>query len=97
VREFLRDGPPTRLRLREETLSGTLFALTSGQADLAIGVAEATNNSDIHTRPLGDVSFVYAVAPHHPLATAVEPDCPTRCCASTGRLPRQTRSRVAMA
>lgn len=70
---FFAMGPPTRLRLREETLSGTLFALTSGQADLAIGVAEATNNSDIHTRPLGDAHFVYAVAPHHPLATATEP------------------------
>jgi DNA-binding transcriptional LysR family regulator len=70
---FFAMGPPTRLRLREETLSGTLFALTSGQADLAIGVVEATNNSDIHTRPLGDAHFVYAVAPHHPLATAAEP------------------------
>ena len=70
---FFAMGPPTRLRLREETLSGTLFALTSGQADLAIGVVEATNNSDIHTRPLGEAHFVYAVAPHHPLATAAEP------------------------
>jgi DNA-binding transcriptional LysR family regulator len=32
--------PPTRIKLRDETLSGTLEALTSGQADLAIGVAE---------------------------------------------------------
>ena len=27
----------------------------------------------IHGKPLGDVSFVYAVAPHHPLASASEP------------------------
>jgi DNA-binding transcriptional LysR family regulator len=36
--QFFALGAPTRLRLREETLSGTLEALTSGQADLAIGV-----------------------------------------------------------
>ena len=35
---FFALNPPTRLRLREETLSGTLEALTSGQADLALGV-----------------------------------------------------------
>ena len=70
---FFALGPPTRLRVREETLSGTLFALTSGQADLAIGVPDNTHSSDIHTRLLGDVRFVYAVAPHHPLASAQEP------------------------
>ncbi|MEO7152569.1 MAG: LysR family transcriptional regulator, partial [Burkholderiaceae bacterium] len=31
-------GPPTRLRLRTEVLGGTLEALVTGQADLAIGV-----------------------------------------------------------
>ena len=35
---FFSLAPPTRIRLRDETLSGTLEALTSGQADLAIGV-----------------------------------------------------------
>ncbi len=70
---FLALAPPTRLRLRNETLSGTLEALTSGHADLAIGVTEPTNNADIHSKPLGDIHFVYAVAPHHPLAAAPEP------------------------
>ncbi len=64
---------PTRIRLRDETLSGTLEALSSGQADLALGVAEASTMAGIHGKPLGDVSFVYAVAPHHPLASASEP------------------------
>lgn len=65
---------PTRLRLREETLSGTLEALASGQADVAIGVsADGAAKPDIHTRLLGSVGFVYAVAPHHPLAHAPEP------------------------
>ena len=70
---FLALDPPTRLRLRDETLSGTLEALTSGQADLAIGIAEPTHIADVHGKPLGDIHFVFAVAPHHRLASAVEP------------------------
>lgn len=70
---FFALNPPTRIKLLDETLSGTLAALTSGQADLALGVPESTNYAGIHGEPLGDVSFVYAVAPHHPLATAEEP------------------------
>ncbi len=70
---FLADRPPTRIRLRDETLSGTLEALTSGQADLALGVADLIPTAALQTQPLGDVRFVYAVAPHHPLAQAPEP------------------------
>ena len=70
---FFALSPPTRIKLRDETLSGTLACLTSGQADLALGVAESGNNVGIHSKALGDVSFVYAVAPHHPLASAPEP------------------------
>jgi DNA-binding transcriptional LysR family regulator len=66
--------PPTRIRLRDETLSGTLEALTSGQADLALGVTrDAATHAGIQGQPLGEVEFVYAIAPHHPLANAVEP------------------------
>jgi len=70
---FLAQNPPTRIRLRDETLSGTLEALISGQADLALGVADLISNSRLAVRPLGEVQFVYAVAPQHPLATASEP------------------------
>jgi DNA-binding transcriptional LysR family regulator len=71
---FLALSSPTRLRIRHETLSGTMATLTSGQADLALGVAlEQHLASDIQHRVLGDVPFVFAVAPHHPLATAPEP------------------------
>lgn len=71
---FFALDPPTRLRIRTETLSGTLEALSSGQADLAIGVvSEASGFSGIQMRPLGIQRFVFAVAPHHPLARAVEP------------------------
>ncbi|EYC51673.1 LysR family transcriptional regulator [Hylemonella gracilis str. Niagara R] len=75
---FFTLGAPTRLKLRDETLMGTLEALTSGQADLAIGVVlEAgdisTGNVGLQSKPLGQVEFIYAVAPHHPLASAPEP------------------------
>jgi DNA-binding transcriptional LysR family regulator len=71
---FLALGAPTRLRLRYETLSGTLAALTSGQADLALGVVlEPGLKTDIRHAVLGEIAFVFAVAPHHPLAQAPEP------------------------
>lgn len=71
---FFALGTPTRLKLRDETLSGTIEALTSGQADLAIGGAlEPTTSAGVQSKPLGSVQFVYAVAPHHPLARVEEP------------------------
>lgn len=71
---FFSLNPPTRLRLREEALSGTLEALTSGQADLSIGVAiEPGIHKSVQSKPLGSIHFIYAVAPHHPLADAAEP------------------------
>lgn len=71
---FLALQAPTRLRLRHETLSGTLAAVTSGQADLALGVVlEPGLGSDIRHAVLGELPFVYAVAAHHPLAHAPEP------------------------
>ena len=68
-------GPPTRLRLRNEVLAGTWEALVSGQADLAIGVGmgigtDRPSAPGIQVEPLGEVAFVFAVAPHHPLAAA---------------------------
>lgn len=67
-------GPGTRLRLRTDVLAGTWEALVSGQVDLAIGVAgHHANPGGIELRPLGELPFVYCVAPHHPLATAPGP------------------------
>ena len=71
---FFALAPTTRLRLREEVLTGTLEALVSGRADLAIGVGmEPGTTVGIKSQPIGDLSFVYAVAPHHPLAAEPEP------------------------
>ncbi|MEJ8856640.1 LysR family transcriptional regulator [Variovorax robiniae] len=70
--------PPTRLKLRNETLLGTIEALSVGEADLAIGtVLDASSlaftATGIRTRPLGELRFVFAVAPHHPLARVTGP------------------------
>jgi DNA-binding transcriptional LysR family regulator len=73
-KDFLALDPPTRLKLRDETLSGTLEALTSGQADLALGVVlDAGTAAGLQREPLGTVRFAFVVAPHHPLARAPEP------------------------
>ena len=67
-------GPGTRLRLRTEVMAGTWEALVTGQADLAIGVGtEAPPPPGVETKALGELEFVFAVAPHHPLATISGP------------------------
>jgi DNA-binding transcriptional LysR family regulator len=69
-----REGPATRLRLRSDVLTGTWEALITGQVDLAIGVNDLhANPGGIELRPLGEVAFVYCVAPHHPLAAVEGP------------------------
>ena len=70
----LGSSPGTRLRLRSEIMAGLWEALVTGQADLAIGVMMNTPpQPGIELRLLGEIDFVFAVAPHHPLAQATEP------------------------
>ena len=67
-------GPGTRLRLRTEVLAGTWEALTSGQADLAIGVGiDRGPPAGVQMKELGEMAFVFAVTPHHPLAALTAP------------------------
>lgn len=74
VEAFYALAPPTRLKLREGILSGTLEVLSSGRADLAIGVAvNASNVAGIQLQELGELVFCLAVAPHHALAQLPEP------------------------
>ena len=67
---FYAEGAPTRLKLRAETLSGTIEALQTGLADLALGVPGDLAQPEVQTAPIGSVMFVFTVAPHHPLAAA---------------------------
>ena len=59
------------LRVTHEVLGGTWEALAEGRADLVIG---ATNEppalAGVQWRELGQMRWVYAVAPQHPLAKA---------------------------
>jgi DNA-binding transcriptional LysR family regulator len=72
--DFLASNPPTQLKLQSETLSGTWDALVRGEADLALGVvAETRSMPNLRAKTMGDVPFVFAVAPHHPLAALPEP------------------------
>jgi molybdate transport repressor ModE-like protein len=71
---FFEVAPNTRLRLRDEALSGTLQAVASGEADLALGVPLETGATmGLQSRPLGELEFVFAVAPHHPIAALPQP------------------------
>jgi DNA-binding transcriptional LysR family regulator len=64
----------TRIRLIYEVLGGTWDALVTGRADLAVAaLGDAPAGGGIRTLPFGEVEFVFAVAPGHPLATAAEP------------------------
>jgi DNA-binding transcriptional LysR family regulator len=73
-RAFFELDAPTRLTLRYESLSGTLAAVTSQRADLAIGVvADASTVADLGVRQMGSSEFVFVVAASHPLANADEP------------------------
>ncbi|MFM2405668.1 MAG: hypothetical protein RL223_3548 [Pseudomonadota bacterium] len=71
------DGEPpgTRLRVRAEVMTGLWETLLDGRADLAIGVSmqHAGSHPDIQVRPIGDIEFIFACAPHHPLAQAELP------------------------
>jgi DNA-binding transcriptional LysR family regulator len=70
--------PPTQLRIRTEVLAGVWEALLTGRADLAVGLAPDPARSsgldmELDSETLGTVKFVFAVAPHHPLAKLPEP------------------------
>jgi len=71
---FYQAVPHTRLRLSTEVLGGTWDALVGGRADLVIGApGDGPPGGGYATHPLGEAEFVFAVAPHHPLAGEPEP------------------------
>ena len=56
-----------------EALAGGWDALHSKRADIAIGVSGELPKGLFHTHKLGEMSFVFAVSPHHPLASGNTP------------------------
>ncbi|RQS14850.1 LysR family transcriptional regulator [Burkholderia sp. Bp8998] len=74
VHEFDALAMETRLHLSTEVLGTTWDALISRRANLVIGATgEPPALTDIVARPIGTLRYVFAVAPHHPLATMQEP------------------------
>jgi DNA-binding transcriptional LysR family regulator len=74
VAEFFDRRHGTQIRILREILGGTWDALVTGRADLAVGADASMPTGGGYTiRPLGIVEFVYAVAPHHPLARVKKP------------------------
>ena len=74
VAQFHADGHETELRLSAEVLAGCWDALLSGRADLAIGApGDTPPGGGLATRPMGAIDFIFAIAPHHPLAASPEP------------------------
>jgi DNA-binding transcriptional LysR family regulator len=78
ITAFDQERSGTRLRFSCEVLSGVWESLMTGRADLAIGAAYdgpdlIRMSGGFRTRPLGDIEWVFAVAPSHPLASAPDP------------------------
>lgn len=74
VQEFYQLGLPVEVQLVEEVFAGTWDALQARRIDLAVGADQMSRPAGAFTmRSLGRVPFVFAVAPHHPLASEALP------------------------
>ncbi|MCR6661675.1 MAG: LysR substrate-binding domain-containing protein [Luteimonas sp.] len=63
----------TRLRIVQEALSGTWEALLDARVDIVVAVGEGPSGGGYVSETIGEVGFVFAVAPSHPLATVDHP------------------------
>ena len=74
IEAFYNVADQTRLRIVRESLSGTWDALLERRVDLLVGAAgEGPSGGGFTAEPIGASAFVFAVAPHHPLAAATHP------------------------
>ena len=74
IDEFYALGFGTRIKVLQEVYGGTWDALVSGRAEISIGIpGDAPTTGGFSIKPLGILPFVFAVAPHHPLASINEP------------------------
>ena len=69
IRAFYEAADQTRLRIVKEALSGTWESLLDRRVDLLVGAAgEGPSGGGYTAEPLAHMSFVFVVAPSHPLA-----------------------------
>ena len=74
LEDFYAQGFGTHIRILREVYGGSWDALISRRAAISIGApGEGPPGGGYSIRPLGTVRFVFAVAPHHPLAALPEP------------------------
>lgn len=74
IREFYELGVPVEVQLIEEVFAGSWDALQSRRIDLIVGADQFSKPAGAFTtRRLGEMAFVYAVSPDHPLAAAQQP------------------------
>ncbi|HET8850166.1 MAG TPA: LysR substrate-binding domain-containing protein [Marinobacter sp.] len=74
VSAFYQLGVPVDVQLVEEVFAGTWDALQSRRVDLIVGADQLSKPAgSFATKPLGNMTFVFAVAADHPLAEAKEP------------------------
>ena len=74
IKEFYALGVPVDVQITEEVFAGTWDALQSRRVDLIVGaddISKPAGNFTSHI--LGNMAFVFAVAPDHPLAGTEEP------------------------
>ncbi len=73
LEKFYTQAFGTRLKLIREVYGGSWDALTSGRAEISIGAPGDGPPGGYDTLSMGQIDFVYAVAPFHPLANMSEP------------------------
>ncbi len=71
---FYEQGFGTRVKLIREVFGGTWDAIATERADIALGApGDPPIGGGYHTKTLGNIEFVFAVSPQHPLAALPEP------------------------
>lgn len=74
IEKFYAQNFGTKLKLAREVYGGSWDALISGRAGIALGApGDAPAGGGYIAKPMGNILFHYAVAPHHPLAKMAEP------------------------
>lgn len=74
LEDFYAQDFGTRIRVMREVFGGSWDALITGRACISIGApGEGPPGGGYNAKMIGTLEFVFAVAPHHPLADMPEP------------------------
>ncbi|MGD8709787.1 MAG: LysR substrate-binding domain-containing protein [Ectothiorhodospiraceae bacterium] len=74
VEQFYHEQPDIHVRLNSEVQAGAWDALLDERADLVVGAAgDEPAGSGYATRLIGNVEFVFAAAPEHPICQRPQP------------------------